>query len=196
MALAQILAATAAALGMAAGPAPAPTPTPAPTPAVATIELLVGDSTAYAAGPELLAIADPDPVMYTEPGAWMPTWENHINFHTTFPPLAREVIIVLGTNDALHPTFSPTVWDRVFDNMATKGVCVVVVDHRMTRPTDFAFDANMAAVYAEHPEVQRLPWRTTADQHPEWHLSDGIHHNQTGQWNFAYALWLALQVCP
>lgn len=183
------LAAIAAALGLAAAPADAGTG--------AGYVLLFGDSLAYNAANEYRAIAGPAPYFDFRPHSALQHHEPSITWYANnIPGQIRVMVLALGTNDATLPVHSPPVWDRVFDLLDAKGICTVVLDHRLTRPVDHEWAANMETVYAEHPNIKRLPWRDSADAHPEWHLADGIHHTQAGENNYAFALWLATEMCP
>lgn len=97
--------------------------------------------------------------------------------------LGPVVVLHPGTNGVIPEDMMRTLLDRLGDRQ------VVVVNDAVRRSWARRNNAVMASVVKDYPNATLVDWHATADGHPEYFVSDGVH--LTGPGATAYARLIA-----
>jgi lysophospholipase L1-like esterase len=173
-----------------------------PQPVVETerpVVAVIGDSLAYSVAMELdsqLRAVATEPVMDVAPGRRIPTWglEGQISpgleVARALRPLQPDVwVIQLGTNDVAYEPLDQSRYAfwiiAVLEAIGPDAPVVWVNVHRADRPDEAAaFDAVLALLDAERPQLRVADWATVAASEPVL-APDGVHLAAEGGGRFA-----------
>ena len=184
-------------------PPPAPAsaePVPAaPEPPARPVVAVIGDSLAYSVASELdgrLRAAGTEPVLDVAPGRRIPTWglEGQITPGLDVVRSLRSLqpdawVVQLGTNDVAYEPLDQSryaFWIIALLEAAGPDAPVVWVNvHRADRPAEAAaFDAVLALLDAERPQLRVADWAAVAATEPVL-APDGVHLAPEGGGRFA-----------
>jgi lysophospholipase L1-like esterase len=126
-----------------------------------------------------------DPTVAAFPGSNILIWQERLQ------PLAERTrpnvaVVELGTNDCFRgkcPDLGPLI-DRIVDDLAETADAILWLDVQAATPHLVPADsvnAQIRLAAARHPDVRMVEFGELFDQHPEWHIADGLHLNEAGQ---------------
>jgi hypothetical protein len=163
--------------------------------------LVIGDSILHLSQPDVTAALSAEgwqPVVDGRPGLSIETFEPIV---ASDAAIARPdvAVVELGTNDCdtTCDNLGPAI-DTVMDQLVSHGARAVYWLNVQTAPTRLL--PGPPRVYPAHadyvnyaieqaavrwPQMKVVDFRDLFDQHPEWHLADGLHPNAIGQQELA-----------
>ena len=107
----------------------------------------------------------------------------------------RVVVVALGTNDGFFG--SPAPGDDAEATLeALDGVdCVRWIGVAGVKGKPALVNVPIAEAVARHRNAEFVDWASVAEQRPEWHQDDGVHHTAAGKAAFAQAIADAVRSC-
>jgi lysophospholipase L1-like esterase len=149
--------------------------------------LLVGDSllaNSRDAVEQTLVAEGWDPTIGAVPGSTIDIWQARLA-----PVAARArpnvAVVELGTNDCFEGRcdLAPQI-DRIVAEVSKTADVVLWLTVQATPTHPVPYDhvnEQIRLAAARHPDMRIVEFGALFDEHPEWHIADGLHPNEAGQ---------------